>query len=297
MDGGRNQGRVNPRGSPRANSLHFSGAATDALRASSGVRNAEKQEPDSGSQAIATRLTQRGRTYFLSNGREAFRDYESRLTTRSAAPALIRELIRLGADRGFGAVRATGNARFKREVRRAARLAGLDLIEQPTKSRAQRSPSTRTRSETEMANSVADPRIEASDRETFSRFSGAGSPEPPSRTELASINRIPAAESLDDRASAAHVLRDENQAPLGAVRAYPELTQSYLALHAADLLAQRQRASASTRRQFVRAVRDRLAAQVEQGDSLPRIRLIERANARAPLPRSVRDSERDLARG
>jgi hypothetical protein len=90
------------------------------------------------------------------------------------------------------------------------------------------------------------------------------------------------------REAASREILNGDLKPKEAVRERPELAGAYLALKAADLVAQSLE-DGEAQRLFVREVRQALAANIRSGKPLPKVRLTERA-ARRP------DPEIDLAR-
>jgi Large polyvalent protein-associated domain 7 len=91
-------------------------------------------------------------------------------------------------------------------------------------------------------------------------------------------------EFFEQRAEAAHIVRDEAVGPREAVRRHPELTGTYLNLRAAELASKALR-DTEDQRQFVARVRGALADGIERGEPLQPVRLRERANARAAQER------------
>jgi putative DNA primase/helicase len=100
-------------------------------------------------------------------------------------------------------------------------------------------------------------------------------------------------EFFEDRARAAHVVRDPTIDSRNAVRERPALTGTYLALRAAKLAAQKFR-DPQDRPRFVAQVRKALADSIERGEPLQPVRLRERV-VRAP-GRVPRDPDRELTR-
>jgi Large polyvalent protein-associated domain 7 len=82
-------------------------------------------------------------------------------------------------------------------------------------------------------------------------------------------------EFFEQRAAAAHVVRDESVGPQAAVRQHPGLAGTYLNLRAAELASQRLRDPEDQRR-FVSQVRTALADAIERGEPLQPVRLRER---------------------
>jgi putative DNA primase/helicase len=83
---------------------------------------------------------------------------------------------------------------------------------------------------------------------------------------------------FEERAQAARTLRDPNIDAKQGGRRHPELTGSYLQVHAAELAAKQMRDPQDQKR-FVEKVREALAASVARGEPLPPVRLREQ---RAP---------------
>jgi putative DNA primase/helicase len=100
---------------------------------------------------------------------------------------------------------------------------------------------------------------------------------------------------FDERAQAARTLRDPNIDAKQGGRRHPELTGSYLQVHAAEL-ASKQLRDPQDQKRFVEKVREALAASVARGEPLPPVRLREE---RAPEVRSrtARTPEPAHARG
>jgi Large polyvalent protein-associated domain 7 len=100
---------------------------------------------------------------------------------------------------------------------------------------------------------------------------------------------------FDERAQAARTLRDPNVDAKQGGRRHPELTGSYLQVHAAELAAKQLRDPQDQKR-FVEKVREALAASVARGEPLPPVRLREEL---APEVRSrpARTPEPAHARG
>ena len=100
---------------------------------------------------------------------------------------------------------------------------------------------------------------------------------------------------FDERAQAARTLRDPNIDAKQGGRLHPELTGSYLQVHAAEL-ASKQLRDPQDQKRFVEKVREALATSVARGEPLPPVRLREE---RAPEVRSrtARTPEPAHARG
>ena len=94
-------------------------------------------------------------------------------------------------------------------------------------------------------------------------------------------------EFLDARAAAARTLRDSSIDPKRGGRRHPELTGSYLQIHAAELAAKQLR-DPQDQKQFVEKVREALAMSVARGEPLPPVRLRqERTPERSRPDRAV----------
>ena len=92
-------------------------------------------------------------------------------------------------------------------------------------------------------------------------------------------------EFFEQRAAAAHVVRDEAIRVQDAVQQHPELAGTYLNLRAAELAAQRLRDPQDQKR-FVSQVRSALADAIERGEPLQAVRLRERESLRREKDRA-----------
>jgi hypothetical protein len=100
-------------------------------------------------------------------------------------------------------------------------------------------------------------------------------------------------EFFEVRAAAARSIQGPAVSARQAVRQHPELVGSYVAVHAAELVAKRMR-DPEDRARFVATVRAALAESVARGEPQPAVRLRDRAKARTPDPR---EREPESARG
>jgi putative DNA primase/helicase len=112
-------------------------------------------------------------------------------------------------------------------------------------------------------------------------------------------------EFFQERAAAAHTLRDQSIDPKQGARKHPELVGTYLQMHAAEIAAKQLRDPEDQKR-FVEKVREALATSVARGDPLPPVRLkergltqgsAERSSASTPSARTSRELEAAPVRG
>jgi hypothetical protein len=98
-------------------------------------------------------------------------------------------------------------------------------------------------------------------------------------------------EFIDQRATAAGVVRQDTIAPRHAVESHPELAGTYAALRAAELISRRFTESRD-RSTFVARVREGLADQIERGGSLPSVKVRSRLRPPPSKPRDLPNLER-----
>jgi hypothetical protein len=97
-------------------------------------------------------------------------------------------------------------------------------------------------------------------------------------------------EFFEERAEAAHIVRDETIKPREAVREHPELAGTYLSLRAAELAARGFRDPEDQRR-FLAQVRRALADDIARGEPLQPVRLRERSTPAPARPAHEVDRE------
>ena len=81
---------------------------------------------------------------------------------------------------------------------------------------------------------------------------------------------------FEERAAAAEIVRNEAVTAREAVRADPNLANTYLGIRAAELVADKSLNHAEDRRRFVSKVREALAWGLERGDAPPVVKLRDR---------------------
>jgi hypothetical protein len=78
-------------------------------------------------QSVRDRFVQDGHRFYFPDGKEAFKDRGRRLTTTSENTQVVHSLIEIARSRGWTEVTVTGTERFRQEVWRQARIAGLSV--------------------------------------------------------------------------------------------------------------------------------------------------------------------------
>jgi len=78
-------------------------------------------------QSVRDRFVQDGHRFYFPDGAPAFRDLGRKLTTTSENTQVVRSLIEIAHSRGWAEVTVTGTERFRQEVWRQARFAGLGV--------------------------------------------------------------------------------------------------------------------------------------------------------------------------
>ena len=78
-------------------------------------------------ESVRDRFVQDGRRFYFPDGAPAFKDHGRRLTTPSENTQVIHSLIEIAHSRGWTEVTVTGTERFRQEVWRQARIAGLNV--------------------------------------------------------------------------------------------------------------------------------------------------------------------------
>jgi hypothetical protein len=76
---------------------------------------------------IAKRFVQVANKYYFPDGARAFTDRGNRLTTQSENTEVVRSLVRIAKARAWQEITVRGTERFRQEVWRAARVAGLEV--------------------------------------------------------------------------------------------------------------------------------------------------------------------------
>jgi hypothetical protein len=117
---------------PRSEEATEKSAALETAAKSAGVRETRSipradSDPWTVPESVRDRFVQDGHRFYFPDGHAAFRDLGRKLTTVSENTQVVRSLIEIAEARGWAEITVTGTERFKEEVWRQGRLAGLTV--------------------------------------------------------------------------------------------------------------------------------------------------------------------------